>query len=117
MTNTVFADRVIKALQTSYKVDNPSAWLSKLDSDIYLIGFDDMVYDFRERRFRCGTPEDMISVSVEHTAADIIECDPVILDEIKIVLGSMHEPVVLEFLLCFLATLIFGDRCCEYAIA
>jgi P4 family phage/plasmid primase-like protien len=111
MTNTVFVDHVIKALQTSYKVaELPSVWLSKLDSNMYLLGFDDMVYDFHERRFRCGTPDDMISMTVGHTAADIIECDPVILDEIKMVLGSMHEQVVLDFLLRFLATSVVGDR-------
>ncbi len=30
-----------------------------------------MVYDFREKRFRYGTPEDMISMSVGHAAGDI----------------------------------------------
>jgi hypothetical protein len=76
---------------------------------MYLICFDDMVYDFKERHFRCGTPEDRISMSVGHTSADINECDPVILDEIKMVLGTMHEQLVLNFLLHFLATSVVGD--------
>jgi hypothetical protein len=76
-----------------YMVENPSAWLHK-------------------RRFRCGTPDDMMSMSVRHTTADINEYDLMIFDEITMVLWSMHDPIILDFLFCLLTTSVVGAVFC-----
>jgi hypothetical protein len=60
-------------LRSLYKHDpNPARWLSRLDGDDMLLGCEDCVYDFREKRFREGRPEDMVvSMSTGHTRADL----------------------------------------------
>jgi phage/plasmid-associated DNA primase len=75
-----------------------------------LLGFDDGVYDFNEKCFRAGTPEDMITLSVGHSMRDVQERDPVICVEIMRVLGSMHESDVRDYVIRKLATSVFGDR-------
>lgn len=84
-------DRLIKCLNSSpYKsnvmkeameVFYERDFLSKLDTDAYLIAFKNGVYNFKEKVFRAGRPDDYISVKMninylQHYSMD----DPVIQD-------------------------------------
>ena len=45
-----------------YKTD--ISFIEKLDSNNNLMGFNNGIYDLRTLKFRDGTPEDMITISV-----------------------------------------------------
>lgn len=60
LKNETFKARVMEACKQ--KFFDPK-FLDKLDADPYLLGFENGVYDFRQKRFRPGKPEDFISMS------------------------------------------------------
>jgi hypothetical protein len=66
-----FKKQLVEQLAISYRAENPKEWLNQLDGNEYLLGFEDCVYDFYERCFREGRPEDMISMSTGHKQPDI----------------------------------------------
>lgn len=108
-----FKKNLVEQLAVSYQVLNPSKWLAKFDSDEYILGFEDCVYDFREKCFRDGRPEDMVSMSVGHTRADMefhmdgSDESEEIIDSLQ----SMHESdEVLWYVMKTLATSVVGNR-------
>lgn len=105
-----FKESLVKEMQSLYKIANAGAWLGQLDDDDFILGFEDLVYDFREKRFREGLPSDMITMSTGHFSYDIVrneEREAIILKS----LASMHEsPEVLDYILRFLATTVVGWR-------
>jgi hypothetical protein len=62
-----FKDTIEKELRSVYDVVDPQLLLDKLDEVTYVIGFEDVVYDFREKRFRKGLPEDFVTMSSGHS--------------------------------------------------
>ena len=46
-----------------------------MDTDPYLIGFEDGIYDVKEHSFRAGRPEDMVSMSVGYNYPDAVDPD------------------------------------------
>jgi P4 family phage/plasmid primase-like protien len=101
---------LVKELRSLYKHDpNPARWLSRLDGDDMLLGCEDCVYDFREKRFREGRPEDMVSMSTGHTRADL-EANDGLTEEIMEAIGNMHQPDELSYMINTLATSVVGDR-------
>eukprot|EP00873_Tetraselmis_striata_P021731 jgi/Tetstr1/441995/TSEL_003145.t1 len=108
-----FKRDLVDQLAISYHVADPSQWLSALDSNTHTLGFEDCVYDFDEKCFREGRPEDMISMSVGHTQADVeahmfgSDIGQEIIDAIE----TMHaSDEVLWYVLQTLATSVVGDR-------
>jgi len=95
---------------TEYKINDTKKCLSSLDDDDLILGFDDAVYDFLERRFRPGMPADTITLTVNHSLRDVQKRDSAISAEISKVLGSMHEPDVLDYSIRYLATSVVGER-------
>jgi P4 family phage/plasmid primase-like protien len=67
LKNETFKARVMEACKQ--KFFDPK-FLDKLDADQYLLGFANGVYDFRNKKFRPGKPEDYISMS---TGIDYID--------------------------------------------
>eukprot|EP00873_Tetraselmis_striata_P039780 jgi/Tetstr1/460044/TSEL_005364.t1 len=108
-----FKKDLVDQLAVSYHVADPSQWLSALDSNTHTLGFEDCVYDFDEKCFREGRPEDMISMSVGHTQADV-EAHMIGSDigrEIIDAIETMHaSDEVLWYVLQTLATSVVGDR-------
>ena len=65
-------------------------WLSALDTNDWLLGFDDTVYDFKEKRFRDGVPADVLTISTIHKNQDVLQRDPVVFQEIMKSIDDMH---------------------------
>jgi phage/plasmid-associated DNA primase len=92
---------------------NPKQWLNQLDDNDYLMGFEDCVYDFHERCFREGRPEDMISMSTGHKQSDVEThmagskiCD----DIINAVESMQQSEEALWYVLNNIATSVVGNR-------
>eukprot|EP00873_Tetraselmis_striata_P028812 jgi/Tetstr1/449076/TSEL_036289.t1 len=58
-----FKKQLVEQLAISYRVADPKKWLNQLDGFDHLLGFEECVYDFQERCFRDGRPEDMVSMT------------------------------------------------------
>jgi P4 family phage/plasmid primase-like protien len=104
-----FKESIEKELRCLYSVLYPQQWLEKLDEVTYVIGFEDGVYDFREKRFREGLPEDFVTMSCGHS----IHTQPDASIQAKIT--KFFEDVLpdeenREYLLNMLACSIHGDR-------
>eukprot|EP00873_Tetraselmis_striata_P009643 jgi/Tetstr1/429907/TSEL_019772.t1 len=108
-----FKNDLVKQLRVLYKVADPGKWLSSLDSNNNLLGFEDCVYDFNESCFREGRPEDMVSMSTGHKRGDMemYMAGSDIGGEIFNSIESMHESGdVLWYVLKNLATSVVGNR-------
>lgn len=108
-----FKTKVISQLQSFYQVADPKAWLSALDSNTHILGLKDGVYDFHSRTFREGTPDDMLTMSTQHSMADVQNADPdgPIAQEILRAFYSMHtSKEMADYVLRRFATCVVGDR-------
>lgn len=108
-----FKQHLVERLAISYRFPDPKRWLSQLDGNDHLLGFKDCVYDFEERCFRDGRPEDVVSMSTCHKRADIEAHmgGSEIGEEIINAIGNMHESEdVLRHVLQNLATYVAGNR-------
>eukprot|EP00873_Tetraselmis_striata_P043717 jgi/Tetstr1/463981/TSEL_008786.t1 len=106
-----FTNNLVKQLQILYKVCDPSGWLSSLDGNDYVLGFEDCVYDFKTHGFREGKPSDLVSMSTGHMKSDVENASDAIKQEILSALESMHQSrEVFEYVLKWLATSVL-DAC------
>jgi P4 family phage/plasmid primase-like protien len=109
LKSIAFKECVEKELRSIYSVRHPQQWLEKLDEITHVIGFEDGVYDFQEKRFREGLPEDFVTMSCGHS----IHTQPDTSIQAKII--KFFEDVLpdeekREYLLNMLACSIHGDR-------
>lgn len=115
-----FKEAIIRTLQHYYRPKNSIEWLQSLDSDDYILGFDDRVYDFREKKFRDGRPDDMLTLTVGHDSSLIEEPGDDIAGirrDIEKVLRDMHpDEEHYEYLMNRLATSVVGDRSKSHTI-
>lgn len=109
LQNINYKHRVVVMLKDWYRV-NASDWLSALDSNKRLLGFDDCVFDFNENAFREGLPSDMISLSTRHRRDDMVIREDMC-NKITTVLNEMHgSGEVSQYMLHFLSTSLVGNR-------
>ena len=96
---TDFKDFVIKEPKANNSIVKISKkWLSALNDNKNIIGFEDVVYDFGDHTamprvipcFRPGTPADVVTMSVGFTRAEGEERDKNIQAEIVAALKDMH---------------------------
>ena len=80
----------------------------KMDSNPFLIGFENGIYDLQARQFRRGKPEDYVSKSVGYPYSEYNGDEPVF-DQINKYLSSLFvdEPVR-EYVLTYLASRLEG---------
>ena len=65
-TNT--RNKIMQECKTYFYIEK---FMDKLDTNPYLLGFENGVYDFEEGRFRMGKPEDYISLSTGNNYVEI----------------------------------------------
>jgi P4 family phage/plasmid primase-like protien len=106
-----FKMEIIREMRSTFELKKKKrrVWLNRLDADVMLLGFEDSVYDFREKRFREGRPEDMICHSTGHDRADL-EADNTCEEEIMSALGDMHGEAERRYILNTLAISVVGER-------
>jgi hypothetical protein len=115
-----FKEFVIKELKAKYsKVKTRKKWLSSLNANKSILGFENKVYDFGDHTavprvipsFREGTPTNMVSMSVGFTQAEVEGCDKTIQAEIVATLQGMHvDENIFDFIMQTLATSVVGHR-------
>jgi Megaviricetes DNA primase len=103
--NTDFIGKVIKACAGKFYDAN---FQSLLDTDPYLVGFENGVYDLNEMAFRDGMPSDMVAKTVGYDYLEF-EADDPIFDVIIKFFSQVHTDVDMrEYTLTFLASILRG---------
>ena len=110
LKTTAFKNSIIKEAEEIF-TDNHENILDKLDNDVYLLGFDNGVYDIKNKCFREIRPDDYISMSVKY---DYIDENSIYYDKsIELKLLTFLEEIQpeikqREYLLIYLSTSLIG---------
>lgn len=101
-----FLSNIIKACANKFM---DTKFESKLNMNIYLLGFDNGVYDLKEGFFRDGIPTDMISISVGYNYEELNDDD----ERVKFVIDYFNKIQVdkemREYILTFIASMLRGE--------
>jgi P4 family phage/plasmid primase-like protien len=107
--NTSLKNNIMTELIDIYSENNNpnSNFTHKLDSDNYLVGFNNGIYDMRTYEFRNGTPEDYITLSVGYDYSDkYTEKFPELL---KFLNDIQPNPEEYEYMMTFLSIGLIGN--------
>jgi P4 family phage/plasmid primase-like protien len=107
LENAVFKRNIMDQCCMLFKNHDPK-FMDKLDSNPYLLGFKNGVYDLKTRTFREGNREDYLTFS---TGYDYTEYDPKckeVQDIFSYLRKTIPNKLVLEFMLCILAKSLIG---------
>lgn len=107
---TGFLDSVITECKHCFYETYGDEFLKKLDTNKYLIGFNNGVYDLENGLFREGRPEDMVSMT---TGYDYIPYDP--MDSKVTMIYEMFKkifvnPEVKEYMWAILGSCLLGEN-------
>lgn len=107
LKKSAFKDRIIKEAAGLYIQKD---FESKLDQNIYLVGFSNGVYDLKNRIFRKGEPDDLIRKNVGYDYKEFKRDDPVI-KEIEAFLESIQpEEDMRTYLGAYIASFLEGSN-------
>lgn len=110
-----FKEKVVKECGTLF--GNSRNFVEKLDSNPYLIGFENGVYDLKEDNFRPGRPEDFITMStgyeyVDYGYVDGLDKSEIVHEDILEVLDFLNkilpEEDVREYVLLLISSFLMG---------
>jgi len=107
--NETFRKHIVKAC--SYKFHEMfvnTKFQSKLDSNVSLIGFDNGIYDLKEKCFRAGLPTDFVSGCVNYDWKEYNEEHPTIKKIRKFFSEVYTEEDMREYILTFIASILRG---------
>ena len=110
LKTTAFKNNVIKEAEEIF-IDNHDNIVDKLDTNVYLLGFDNGVYDIKNKCFREIIPDDYISMSVKYNYIDeqSEEYNKELEDKLMIFLEEIQpNKAQRDYLLTYLSTCIIG---------
>jgi phage/plasmid-associated DNA primase len=94
----------------SKKVFFQENFIQKLDNDPYLLGFNNGVFDLKNKQFRKGIPEDLVSLSVGYDYCNFT--DTKIADFVKTFVTQIYpNEDVRNYTLKTFARQLIGDQC------
>jgi phage/plasmid-associated DNA primase len=110
LQSDAYIKSVLNRARTAGFYDN--TFMNKLDTNIYLLGFDNGVYDFNINSFRQGTPEDYVSMSVgyDYTQDTHTQYASFIQEYFQTV---YPDPALRQYNLMTFARQLVGDKGCE----
>ncbi len=103
--NVPFRANVVRACAS--KFFDPE-FQAKLDTNTYLVGFENGVYDLKELSFRDGLPTDYVSKTVGYDWINYKEDDPVFDKIYKYFSEVQTDEDMREYLLTFIASILRG---------
>ena len=107
LKKSAFKDRIIKEAAGLYIQKN---FESRLDQNIYLIGFTNGVYDLKNRVFRKGEPDDLIRKNVGYDYKEF-KRDDVVIKEIEAFMESIQpEEDMRTYLGAYVASFLEGSN-------
>ena len=118
LKTTAFKNNIIKEAEEIF-TDNHENILDILDNNVYLLGFENGVYDIKNKCFREIKPEDYISMSVKYDYIDenSNDYDKSIEDNLLIFLEDIQPDIKQrEYLLTYLSTCIIGINLLQHFV-
>lgn len=107
LKKTAFKDRILKEASGLFLQKD---FESKLDQNIYLVGFSNGVYDLKNRVFRKGEPDDLIRKNVGYDYKEFKRDDQMII-EIEAFLETIQPDEDMRTYLCaYLASFLEGSN-------
>jgi P4 family phage/plasmid primase-like protien len=105
LRTTSYKDNIMKECTELFFINK---FIDKLDSETYLIGFENGIYDLNRLEFRDGRPEDNVSLTTQINYYEFDKNDPLLI-ELKDFFGKVltNEPVK-EYVLTLLASFLNG---------
>lgn len=100
-----FRENVVRACANKFY---NASFQAKLDSNVYLVGFNNGIYDLKEMCFRDGLPTDFVSKTVGYDWAEFEPDDPVFEKINKFFSQVQIEEDMREYLLTFIAKSLRG---------
>jgi P4 family phage/plasmid primase-like protien len=102
-----FKERIIKESSCLFYEKN---FESKLDQNNYLVGFTNGVYDLRNKLFRKGSPDDLISKTVGYAYREFKQEDDIIKDIEKFIESIQPEKDMRDYLMVYCASFLEGSN-------
>ena len=107
LKNTTFKDQVMKeARELFYDKD----FLGELDGNLYLLGFNNGVYDMKNFEFRDGKPEDRISFTSNIDYIDYCDSNDYVHEIFRFFDQVFPNPVIRDYVLMLLSTYLQGHN-------
>ena len=107
LKKTAFKDRILKEASGLFLQKD---FESKLDQNIYLVGFANGVYDLKNRIFRKGEPDDLIRKNTGYNYKEFKRDDPII-KEIEAFMESIQpEEDMRNYLGAYVASFLEGSN-------
>jgi P4 family phage/plasmid primase-like protien len=106
LENVQFKKYVMSEMHYLFKSHEPN-FIEKLDANLYLMGFNNGVYDFEKQVFRKGDQKDYITLSTGYDYLEYTDCEET--RDIYAFLGQIiPNKIILEYLLKVLARSLIG---------
>lgn len=104
-----FRKKVIEASELLFH-DRTIKFDEKLDENIYVIGFNNGVYDLEQKKFRDGLPDDYLTFSTGYNYVDY-SLDHEYVRNIEHFFESVFpDPELKQFIMCFLSSILKGGN-------
>jgi P4 family phage/plasmid primase-like protien len=81
-------DRIMKEAKELF-YDSDQKFMNDLDTNLYLLAFNNGVFDFKARQFRDGRPEDYISITTDLDFVPLDERNPS--ESVRIIIEEIHD--------------------------
>lgn len=107
LRNHDFKEKVIKACACLFYEDN---FEQKLDSNEYLLGFNNGVYDFNTKCFRDGMPSDYLTMSVGYDYKEFSPTDKKIKEIESFFAKVQRESDMREYVLTLISSYLVGTN-------
>jgi P4 family phage/plasmid primase-like protien len=100
-----FRENVVRACSNKFY---DAKFQEQLDTNEYLVGFDNGVYDLREMIFRDGIPSDCLTMTVGYDWKEYKEDDPIFVKINRFFSQVQTEEDMKEYILTFIASILRG---------
>jgi len=108
LENVSFKNNIINQLVSLFKNHDPDFY-KQLDSNPYLLGFKDGIYDFKTNQFRKGDPKDYLTYTTGYEYIDYDPNNPIVQEIYEFLSQIITNKEVFEFTLKVLGKSLFGS--------
>jgi P4 family phage/plasmid primase-like protien len=102
-----FKDNIMKECKELFYKEE---FLSKLDKDVYLMGFNNGVLDLKSMEFRVGRPDDYVSMTTGYDWKEFDDDDPEVIDCKDLLLKLFPNPLIRRYAIEYLASILKGGN-------